>query len=88
MKKALEILKIIANNKKDTEFKEKHKIKTEKDLVKHIYEVIKELEALEARSCESCKEYHNKCFYIGLICGDKSKEEMKSFYCNEWKSKC
>lgn len=56
--------------------------------IQEVNEAIKELEALGKRSCDNCKEYYNKCNYIGVICGEESKEEMKNFCCNEWQSKC
>ena len=73
--KALEILKEIRN------------IETEYDHRKeHIFdEAIKELEALENRSCESCKR--KKHCYIWDYAGIPI-DSLKDFWCNGWESKC
>ena len=62
-----------------------------------IDEAIKELEALENRSCESCKYYkeQNKTYCNGFeqdeeclrFVDDIHKIPCKDFCCNEWESK-
>lgn len=84
--KALEILKKIYANKPDTRF-QRNNIDinfTIHDFYK-IKEAIKELEALENRSCESCKHYDGTQTCNKFIA--RSAYSYKDFSCNKWESK-
>ena len=81
--KALEILKEIRN------------IETEYDHRKeHIFdEAIKELEALENRSCESCKYSKDIFSYTYPLCTEDENNpfqihNIEKLKCNKWKNKC
>lgn len=58
-------------------------------LLKQTNEAIKELEALENRSCENCKnleEINDKC-NKGVMLNWKNEIDDVNFCCNRWESK-
>ena len=83
--KALEILKRIYINNPDTRFQRNNiDINFTIHDFSNVNEAIKELEALENRSCEGCK-YHlsDNGNYPLHPCGECSR-----FYSDNWESKC
>ena len=94
--KALEILKKIYANNPDTRFQRNNiDINFTIHDFSNVNEAIKELEALENRSCEGCKHSSEHYRYQCLICEigvsnyKDSSESMVNydFYCNRWESK-
>ena len=101
--KALEILKKIYANNPDTRFQRNNiDINFTIHDFSNVNEAIKELEALENRSCESCKKFEQWYCASGIMnvgtCKDEENslnifednidnEIPSSFCCNRWKSK-
>lgn len=70
----------------------KRVLRTPQDLFRYSDKEIKiaiaELEALESRSCESCKYFYNQYHSFGLCNkGISSDFKIGTFYCNYWESK-
>ena len=91
--KALEILKRIYINKPDTRYQRNN---IDINFTIHdffnVNEAIKELEALENRSCDNCINLSVNttgfCMYYGICNGDFEEDMKNVFYCNKWESKC
>ena len=82
---ALEILKRIYINNPDTRFQRNNiDINFTIHDFSNVNEAIKELEALENRSCESCKT--KNCSVRRILV---EKDEISTYYfnCNDWESK-
>lgn len=57
-----------------------------------INEAIKELEALENRSCSNCEHYKQSSHHVYKTCfliktNGFNLESNNDFYCNKWKNK-
>ncbi len=89
--KALEILKKIYANNPDTRFQRNNiDINFTIHDFSNVNEAIKELEALEKRSCEGCSADYIKCkIFIAYWKKTESSciDDSKCFYCNKWEPK-
>ena len=90
---ALEILKKIYANNPDTRFQRNNiDINFTIHDFSNVNEAIKELEALENRSCDNCKNalaLHKdpNVSHSEFCCMIDSRYNNKDFYCNKWESK-
>lgn len=97
--KALQILKKFREdvnkflNSFDKQYKKDEEYIGAKTTFLKINEAIEEFEALENRTCESCKYLCNitkECENINVPCFGLiiDTNDLSIFYCNKWKSKC